>query len=329
MPKMRSAITAISATPPATTAWTIDIGASDERRDVQQPGEPADAHADREPLRATRARPRCCSGRRMSTDGAAQAPRCLKKNARLLPTAQSSAKRMPSWSVMQERCAGPIRWREPRTVLVIGTRTGGVDRSARHRVPRKPLSGCAGTTVSAENPCKPMLLVDVDGVISLFGFTSSERPAGTWMIVDGSPHLISAAAAEHLQALGADFELVWCTGWEEKANEYLPGAARAARRAAVPELRPEPRARPRPLEARGDRGLRGAGPAARVGRRRAQRGVPRLGGERGAPTLLVETLPDVGLGDEHVDALGGWARGALTRLSASDRLQSSAPHARR
>ena len=29
-------------------------------------------------------------------------------------------------------------------------------------------------------------------------------------------------AAEHLQTLRADFELVWCTGWEEKANEYLP-----------------------------------------------------------------------------------------------------------
>ena len=43
------------------------------------------------------------------------------------------------------------------------------------------------------------------------------------MIVDGSPHLISSTAAEHLQTLGADFDLVWCTGWEEKANEYLPG----------------------------------------------------------------------------------------------------------
>ena len=25
-----------------------------------------------------------------------------------------------------------------------------------------------------------------------------------------------------LQALAGDFELAWCTGWEEKANEYLP-----------------------------------------------------------------------------------------------------------
>ncbi len=42
------------------------------------------------------------SGRRMSTDGAAHTPRCLRKKAKLLPTAQSNAKRMPSWSVMRE-----------------------------------------------------------------------------------------------------------------------------------------------------------------------------------------------------------------------------------
>ncbi|HVR05834.1 MAG TPA: hypothetical protein VMS02_07310, partial [Solirubrobacteraceae bacterium] len=32
----------------------------------------------------------------------------------------------------------------------------------------------------------------------------------------------SAAAARHLLALGTIFELVWCSGWEERANEYLP-----------------------------------------------------------------------------------------------------------
>lgn len=40
-------------------------------------------------------------------------------------------------------------------------------------------------------------------------------------MVDGTPHLISATAAGHLQELTADFEPAWCTGWEEKANEYL------------------------------------------------------------------------------------------------------------
>jgi hypothetical protein len=71
---------------------------------------------------------------------------------------------------------------------------------------------------------KPLLLVDVDGVISLFGFPSDERPPGRWASVDGMPHLLSAEAARHLLALTARYEPVWCTGWEDRANEHLPHA---------------------------------------------------------------------------------------------------------
>src|ERR1700683_5789170 len=70
----------------------------------------------------------------------------------------------------------------------------------------------------------PLLLVDVDGVISLFGFDPAARPAGAFELVDGIAHYLSATAGEHLRALSHEFELVWCTGWEEKANEYLPRA---------------------------------------------------------------------------------------------------------
>jgi hypothetical protein len=69
---------------------------------------------------------------------------------------------------------------------------------------------------------QPLLLIDVDGVISLFGFDSSRPPAGDFLLVDGIPHLISATAGEHLGALLRAYELAWCTGWEEKADEYLP-----------------------------------------------------------------------------------------------------------
>jgi HAD domain in Swiss Army Knife RNA repair proteins len=68
---------------------------------------------------------------------------------------------------------------------------------------------------------KPLLFVDIDGVISLFGFASAARPAGTWLNVDGVPHLISAAATEHLLVLAPSFDLVWCSGWEDKADEHL------------------------------------------------------------------------------------------------------------
>ena len=69
-----------------------------------------------------------------------------------------------------------------------------------------------------------MLLVDVDGVISLFGFTPDERPVGAFLTVDGVLHYLSGDAGEHLRRLSAHYELVWCTGWEERANEYLPRA---------------------------------------------------------------------------------------------------------
>ncbi len=68
----------------------------------------------------------------------------------------------------------------------------------------------------------PLLLVDVDGVISLFGFEPAQPPPGRFVLVDGVPHLISAVAGDHLRALSRVFELAWCTGWEEKANEHLP-----------------------------------------------------------------------------------------------------------
>jgi hypothetical protein len=68
----------------------------------------------------------------------------------------------------------------------------------------------------------PLLLIDVDGVISLFGFDPARRPAGQFVLVEGIAHFLSASAGEHLRQLSSEFEPVWCTGWEEKANEYLP-----------------------------------------------------------------------------------------------------------
>ena len=70
----------------------------------------------------------------------------------------------------------------------------------------------------------PILLIDIDGVLSLFGFDAAAPPAGSFMLVDGIPHYLSRAAAERVGRLQDDFELVWCSGWEEKADEYLPGA---------------------------------------------------------------------------------------------------------
>jgi hypothetical protein len=69
---------------------------------------------------------------------------------------------------------------------------------------------------------RPLLLIDVDGVISLFGFDHRSPPPGRYQLVDGITHFLSESAGRHLRRLGVAFELAWCTGWEEKANDYLP-----------------------------------------------------------------------------------------------------------
>lgn len=158
-----------------------------------------------------------------------------------------------------------------------------------------------------EKCIKPLLFVDIDGVVSLFGFASDTRPAGTWQNVDGVVHFLSAEAGRHLQALRADYELVWCSGWEEKCNEYLPvalglpnplpflvfernpGTGRAHWKLAAIEAHA------------GDRPLAWIDDAFNDACHEWAR-------ERGAPTLLVETSPVTGLTAVESGRLSSWAR---------------------
>ena len=52
---------------------------------------------------------------------------------------------------------------------------------------------------------KPLLLCDIDGVISLWGFDPDIRPAGTFCSVDGHVHFLSTRAAGALQELSDRF----------------------------------------------------------------------------------------------------------------------------
>jgi hypothetical protein len=69
---------------------------------------------------------------------------------------------------------------------------------------------------------RPLLLVDVDGMLSLFGF-SDAPPAGLpATAVDAIPHFLSPDAGPLLARLSGTFECRWCSGWEERAEEHLP-----------------------------------------------------------------------------------------------------------
>jgi hypothetical protein len=160
-----------------------------------------------------------------------------------------------------------------------------------------------------QNGDKPVLLVDVDGVISLWGWDSDERPDGAWHNVEGIGHFLSSTAARHLHALAEWFDPVWCTGWEERAAEHLPALIGAPHLPHLSFARSPGRSRAHwKLDAidahAGDRPVAWIDDAlgdachAWAAEREA----------RGAPTLLVTTEPAVGLTAGQVGDLVAWAR---------------------
>ena len=154
---------------------------------------------------------------------------------------------------------------------------------------------------------KPLLFVDIDGVISLWGFDSNARPAGAFHNVDGVIHFLSSDAGIHLLALAERFAVVWCSGWEEKAEEHLPHAL------ALPSGLPFLSFARNPGRINGHWKL--AAIEAYAGPRRPLAWIDDAHDDacrtwaaaRGAPTLLVATEPAVGLTASHVGELSAWA----------------------
>jgi hypothetical protein len=155
---------------------------------------------------------------------------------------------------------------------------------------------------------KPVLFVDVDGVISLFGFDSSAAQLpGAFHWIDGVAHCIPAAGGERLAQLAERYELVWATGWEEKANEYLPHILGLDQR-ELPCLTFDGRAvfgtAHWKLEAIEE--YAGGRPAAWVDDS-LDDFCRHWALSREAPTLLVDTASHEGLTDEQVRRLLEWA----------------------
>jgi len=159
---------------------------------------------------------------------------------------------------------------------------------------------------------RPILALDVDGVISLFGFEGSlaEVP-GRVHLIDGMAHCIPNGIGERLGRLADHYEMVWATGWEDRANDHLPEILGLS--GELPFLTFDGNAR--------------FGSAhwkiAAIDRYAGERPLAWVDDcidetcqawavERSAPTLLVSTEPDRGLTDSHVDALLSWVRAGYT-----------------
>jgi hypothetical protein len=155
---------------------------------------------------------------------------------------------------------------------------------------------------------RPILAVDVDGVIALLGHDEQGgSPSVQLQLIDGMMHCISLSAGERLRRLTEHYELVWASGWEGRASDHLPqllgipklpyisfgGAARFG--SAHWKLDPlEAYGRSRPIAWIDDSFDERCDAWAR---------------ERTAPTLLVRVDPRRGLEEAHTEALLAWALG--------------------
>lgn len=161
----------------------------------------------------------------------------------------------------------------------------------------------------AGTPDRPILAVDVDGVISLFGFEEPPDQAPCkFQLIDGMAHCISLEVGERLRRLAPHYEMVWATGWEDRANDYLLHLL------GLDHL---------PVIHFSGEALFGSAhwkldpiTAYASGRRLAwiddslDDECHAWAEARPEPTLLVPTDPTRGLQDHQVDLLLGWASGA-------------------
>ena len=173
----------------------------------------------------------------------------------------------------------------------------------------------APVAIFGKSDDRPVLAVDIDGVISLFGFEQAqggmhqmrqEDLPGEFHLIDGMLHCISMPTGDRLNRLGQIYELIWASGWEDRANMHLPQIlglpelpyltfeGRAVFGTAHWKLEAlEEYAQQRPLAWIDD----SLDPSCFEW---AQR--------RPAPTLLVPTESERGLEEGHVAALEAWAR---------------------
>jgi hypothetical protein len=162
------------------------------------------------------------------------------------------------------------------------------------------------------DPEGPILALDVDGVISLFGFEGPIGDApGRFHLINGMAHCIPDGIGQMLGRLSPHYEIVWATGWEDRANERLPEILGLP--GELPFLTFDGQARFGTAHWKIEAIDRYAGsrPLAWVDDS-IDETCHAWADRRPAPTLLVPTESAVGLTEDHVEALLAWAHAGYT-----------------
>lgn len=179
---------------------------------------------------------------------------------------------------------------------------------------------------------KPYLLLDVDGVLCPFGF-QEERPEGYDLVFFGAMAVwVAHDNTERLKTLRNYFDLVWCTSWEDDANdtigpyhemlaplpvveffgESLPeGVHIEEETGAVVAYGIDTWKLPWVKEWVGDR------PLAWIDDELGD-SVDQWAAEREQPTLLVHTEPHIGLTQEQTDGLIEWGQVTGTQMKTKE-----------
>ena len=151
---------------------------------------------------------------------------------------------------------------------------------------------------------RPVLLVDVDGVLNPWNAVHTPDGYDEYHFFPGEPVLLSPGHGELLTSLMPAYELVWATAWEHRANRLITPVL------ALPELPVIEfplsgmdqlfRKLPAVIDAVSDR------PCAWIDDEHQPDHYVWARG-RGVPTLLIDIDPARGLTPDVVKALADWA----------------------
>jgi hypothetical protein len=174
---------------------------------------------------------------------------------------------------------------------------------------------------------KPLLFLDVDGVISL-RLLPGVMPRGEWHHFGLVQAYVSEHAGEHIRALQRRFEIVWATGWEQGANRYFRPMLGLEEDLHVLEFGLDAASGPSDWKIKEISRAGGGRPVAWVDDGIVRR-HERWARSRKAPTMLVKTDPYEGISGDEVARLIEWAdaiasheieRGRFTRRGRTERV---------